>query len=175
MSGTPAPFNLYVNLLQRDCDIAKAATWTNASGVTEAIANAFPRRFQPIVGPYPLVLCFVAAARYERSQRYVDHFMTVTIQVWGGPVAAGYQGEMEDRINYVYGALTYEFDRRPYLDSPTTGVPLEYLAPDDAAMLTDSPTGTTGFQVEDGQTVTRYFGAEFTQGVHLRVPRSRLS
>lgn len=176
MAGTPAPTTTYRTLLQRVCDIAAVASWTNADGTTESVKRAVPRRFQSVAGPFPLILVFVSGVRYEYTQKTVDHFVSVTLQVWAGPVAAGSVGEMEDRLNELYVAVPYEFERRPTLDNPSGGAALDYLYPDDFAKLTDAPAGTTGFEVADGKgEVTRYFGTEFLLSVHLRLPRTRLS
>lgn len=176
MAGTPAPKTVYRTLLQRVCDIAALAAWTNADGRAETVIRALPRRFSAIVGPYPLALVFVSNVRYVYAQKSVDHLATLTIQVWAGPVAAGSVGENEDRLNELYMAIPAEFEKRPALDSPTDGTPLDYVYPDDFSRLTEAPGGTGGFEVVDGSgAVTRYFGTEFMLAVHLRFPRSRLS
>lgn len=176
MSGTPAPDNLYFTLLQRVIDIAKLATWTNADGQAESIRAGIPRRFTPINGPFPLVLAFVSGVRYVKATKYEDHFVSVTLQIWAGGVAAGYVGENEDRLNTLYMVIPKLFADRPYLNSPTDGTNFDYIMPDDAAGLSESPNGTDGYEVTDGNGVsTRYFGTEFNLPVHLRIPRNRLS
>lgn len=175
MAGTPAPTSLYHDLLQRVCDITGQTRWTNSGGATETVKNAVPRRFAPIGGSFPLIMVYVSGARYVKASKYEDHFISVTIQVWGGPVSAGYSGEMEDRLNYLYMALPAQFENRPYLNDIHDGSQFDYMMPDDAAEITENTLGTDGFEVNDGQTVMRYFGTEFILSVHLRIPRSRLS
>lgn len=174
MSGKPAPLTVVFDLLVRFTDVEKLITWTDREGNTQSIVNAVPRQFAPIVGPFPMMLNWVSHLfLVHEYQQATDYDLSITIQVIGGPLGSGYSGESEDRLNMMYMALSQTFEQNPFLK--IAGVPFDYIKPKTRGVTPrEAPIGTSAFEVNDGQAVTRYMAFPLICDVSLWIPRQRI-
>lgn len=169
---------LFKDLLDRFVLIEKQISYTDSEGKTVYIENASPRYFDnPKGGPFPKVHNWINNIQLTRpkGQQVTRITLQITSRFIGGPASAGYQGEMEDRLNYAYLSFIQALDNRPHLNDPTgnSNTPFPYLAPNEGAALLNSPNGTTAFVYDDPN--APMFGGEFITQVVLEIPRSRKS